>query len=378
MRVALVHDYLSQDGGAERVLFALHKIWPEAPIFVLFHDKGKIGYIPSEVVHESFFSHLPLVKKVFQWYLPFMPMATERHHLSDYDVVISSSSIFAKGVITAPTTLHISYCHTPARFLWADGHNYLSELKSGRFVKSILPLIIHRLRLWDQMSTTRVDRFIANSHTVRQRIWKYYRRDSVVIHPPVDSSLFHVSDTVGDYFLAGGRLVPYKRLDLVIKVFNRLGLKLKIFGSGPELRYLKSIAKNNIEFLGTVSEAEKAHLMAKARAFIHPQLEDFGITPIESMAAGRPVIAYAQGGATETLTQGITGVFFSQQTWESLYNAVINFDHTTWDKEAIRAKASQYSPDVFSDQVKQAVSDLYEEFRQGFDQCPISSRHKTI
>lgn len=370
MRVALVHDYLAQDGGAERVLKALHEIWPSAPIFVLFHDPKKINYIPTDKIIESFLAKMPFIRSSFPWYLPWMPVATERHDLSKFDIVISSSSVFAKGVITPPHALHVSYCHTPARFLWADSHDYLSDLKRSRLIKIMLPALMHRLRLWDQMSTERVDQFIANSRTVRQRILKYYRRESVVIHPPVTIAQ-PTTNKVGQYFVAGGRLVPYKRLDIAIKTFNRLGWSLKIFGTGPELNYLKKIAKPNIEFLGKISEEEKADLLSQARAFIHPQLEDFGITPIESMAAGRPVIAFGQGGATETVRHNITGIFFPEQTWESLYEAVTKFKPFEWDTQKIKEHAAEYSTEKFKTEIKKQIEDYYEEFKKGWNQCQL-------
>ncbi len=371
MRVALVHDYLSQDGGAERVLKAFHEIWPEAPIFVLFHDKNKIPYFVEADVRESFISRLPWGRKKYQWYLPWMPLATERHNLHDFEVVISSTSAFAKGVLTRPNTLHISYCHTPTRYLWTDTHEYLEDLKYNRLIKAFLPRLIHHLRLWDKMSVDRVDHFIANSHTVKNRIQKYYRRDSEVIYPPVDVEKFKIANEIGDYFLAGGRLVPYKRFDLLIKVFNRLGYKLKIFGIGPELQKLKKIAKNNIEFLGLVTDEEKSELMSRAKAFLHPQVEDLGITPIESMAAGRPVIAYPVGGAGETVVHGETGIFFRDQTWESLLDTVMHFNHENWDSPKIREHAEKFGVDNFKKYIREYVEDKYEEFKKGWNQCEL-------
>lgn len=364
MKIALVHDYLSQDGGAERVLKALHEIWPEAPIFVLFHDRKKINYLDNEKIRESWLSKMPFIDNIFQWYLPLMPLATEQHHLQGFDLVFSSSSGFAKGIITSPSTLHICYCHTPPRFLWGDGNNYLSDLKNSRLIKTFLPPINHYLRLWDQTSAQRVDHFVANSQTVQKRINKYYRRLSDIISPPVDTHRFKTADKLGDYFVAGGRLVPYKRLDLAIKVFNRLQKPLKIFGIGPEYKYLKNLAKSNIEFYGKISEDEKALLLSQALAFIHPQKEDFGITPIESMAAGRPVIAYGQGGATETVIPNETGVFFDKQTWESLLNTVLNFDAQNWNSEKIRAHAQNFSADRFKSEVQKFVGEKYSEFQR--------------
>lgn len=367
MRIALVHDYLAQDGGAERVLKSLHEIWPEAPIFVLFHDKEKIKFFNNKNIHESFLAKMPFRNSSYQWYLPWMPLATEQHNLKDFDVVISTASMFAKGVITSPNTLHISYCHTPPRFLWADNYNYISDLKQNRFIKFLLPHFIHKLRIWDKMSVDRVDSFIANSRTVQQRINKYYRRESEVIYPPVE--LFSCSlRKTGDYYAAGGRLVGYKRFDLIVKAFNRLKWPLKIFGDGPELEGLKKIAKNNIEFVGQVTDEEKGAILSGARAFIHPQLEDFGITAVEAMACGRPVIAFSQGGATETIIPNETGVFFHAQTWESLFDKLLNFNYENWDSAKIREHAAKFDSPYFKTSIKKYVTDRYEEFKKGFNQ----------
>lgn len=368
MRIALVHDYLAQDGGAERVLKAFHELWPEAPIFVLFHDQKRITNFNNENIHESFLTHMPGIKNHFQWYLPLMPIATERYDLEEFDVVISSTSAFAKGVITGPHTLHISYCHTPARYLWSDTHHYVADQPYNWFVKIILPRFISRLRLWDKMSADRVDYFIANSQTVQHRIQKYYRRDSQVIAPPVDMSKLTISPNIGNYFVAGGRLVPYKYLDLVVHTFNRLRWPLIIFGTGPEYYRLKMIAKPNITFVGRITEEEKAELLSNAQAFIHPQIEDFGITALEAMGSGRPVIAYAQGGATETILPGKTGVFFYEQTWESLLDTLINFDPRQWDPATIREHAATYDMSVFKEAITHYVRDRHEEFSRGLRQ----------
>lgn len=368
MRVALVHDYLAQDGGAERVLKAFHEIWPEAPIFVLFHDEKKINYFNQENITESFLKKFPLITSRFQWYLPLMPIATEKHDLRGYDVVLSSTSTFAKGVLTHPGTLHISYCHTPTRFLWSDTDQYIADLDYNFVVKAILLPLLYRLRLWDKMSADRVDHFIANSQTVHHRIYKYYRRESDVITPAIDTTQFAPAAAVDDYFVAGGRLVPYKRLDIVVQAFNRLRQPIKIFGTGPELNRLRAMAKPNIEFLGRVSEAEKAALLSRAQAFIHPQLEDFGITPLESMASGRPVIAYAAGGATETVIPQQTGVLFPRQDWETLFDTVLHFDKTNWNSAAIQDHARQFDMANFKNKIQEYVRHRFEEFRVGMKQ----------
>ncbi|HBB38117.1 MAG: Glycosyl transferase group 1 [Candidatus Magasanikbacteria bacterium GW2011_GWD2_43_18] len=374
MKIALVHDYLSQDGGAERVLKAFHEIWPEAPIFVLFHNKKQLTQFQDADVRESFFKRLPFGRKKYQWYLPLMPLATERHNLHEFDVVLSSTSAFAKGVLTRPETLHISYCHTPTRYLWTDTHEYIADLKYNRLIKFFLPRLIHKLRLWDKMSVDRVDTFIANSGTVAHRIQKYYRRYSDIIYPPVDVSSFSISSDIRDYFVTGGRLVTYKRFDLVIHVFNRLGIPLKIFGDGPELEALKGIAKKNISFVGRVSDEEKARLLKHAKAFIHPQVEDLGITPIESMASGRPVIAFGEGGVTETVIPGETGVFFYEQTWESLLDVVLNFDHTTWDSQRIREWSTRFDEVTFKKHILSYVTKQYGVFQQDLMRCQLGVR----
>ncbi len=374
MKVALVHDYLSQDGGAERVLKALHEIWPEAPIFVLFHDKQKISGFEKANIRQSFLSHMPWHKSKYRWYLPWMPLATERHNLHGFDVVISSTSAFAKGIITRPETLHISYCHTPTRYLWTDTHEYIEDLKMNPLIKAMLPKLIHRLRLWDKMSVDRVDYFVANSNTVRNRIDKYYRRESDIIYPPVDVEDFYISHDIGDYFVSGGRLVAYKRFDLLIKTFNRLKYRLKIFGTGPKMEILKKYSKDNIEFLGKISDREKAELLSKARAFIHPQVEDFGITPIESMASGRPVIAYPMGGAAETIVAGQTGIFFREQSWESILDVIIKFDHNKWDSRLIRDYASHYGKKNFQERIKKYTQERRERFNRKLNQCKLDIR----
>ncbi len=364
MKLALVHDYLSQDGGAERVLAALHELWPEAPIFVLFHDEEKIGNFADADIRQSFLARCPGARKHFQWYLPLMPLATEYMDFSDFDVVVSSTSAFAKGILTQPGTIHISYCHTPTRYLWTETREYIAELKRSRIVKWMLPPILHRLRIWDRMSADRVDHFIANSRTVAARISKYYRRDSTVIYPPVDTDRFSIASDISDYFVTGARLVPYKRMDLVVHVFNRLRWPLKIFGDGPELEALQKIALPNIEFLGRITDAEKAELLRHAKAFIHPQVEDLGITPVESMASGRPVIAYGVGGATETVVPGVTGVFFGEQNWESLLDTLLHFDANAWDPERIRAHALQFSRMAFQEKMKKYVEERFGEIRK--------------
>ncbi|NQV88766.1 MAG: glycosyltransferase [Parcubacteria group bacterium] len=359
MKLALVHDYLIQDGGAEKVVDVMHGLWPDSPIYTLLFDQNKLPAFKGRDIRTSFLERLPLGKRKYQWYLALMPTATEHYDLSGYDVVVSSTSAFAKGVLTRDDALHICYCHTPTRYLWSDTHSYIEELRVPRIVKMLLPPLLSRLRVWDRQAADRVDVFVANSDTVRRRIKKYYRRDAHVIHPPVDTHRFAIDHGPKDYFLTGGRLVAYKRYDMVVEAANRTGIPLKIFGSGPVEKDLRLSAKKNIEFLGRVSDEEQAKLYAGARAFIHPQEEDFGITPVESMATGRPVIAYRKGGATETVVEGLSGEFFDEQSWEELADHMIRFDNSSYNPQDIKAHAEQFSRKRFEQQMRSFVEEQW-------------------
>ncbi len=352
MKIALVHDYLIQDGGAERVLQVFHDIWPDAPVYALLHDEAKFSAkLRGLDVRTSFLQKVPFSLKRYKWLMPLMPVATERYDLSEFDVVLTSTSAFAKGIITRPDTLHICYCHTPTRYLWSDTHTYINEIGLPRAVRAIMPLMLTNIRVWDRLAADRVDRFIANSRAVRHRIRKYYQRDSEVIHPPVETGRYGVSEKIDDYYVAGGRLVAYKRFDVVVRAFNKLGIPLKIFGEGPEMASLRAEAKKNIEFLGRIDEKDKVDLYSRAVAYLHPQEEDFGITSVEAMAAGRPVIAYAKGGALETVADGVTGTFIEEQSWEELANCVIRFEPERYDPMRIREHARQFDVDVFKDKM---------------------------
>ncbi|EKD76629.1 MAG: hypothetical protein ACD_43C00038G0002 [uncultured bacterium] len=366
MKIALVHDHLAQDGGAEKVLQAFQQIWPTAPTYVIvYNPKAAHASFRAKDIRTSFLQHWPLGIKRYQWFFPVMPTAVEGYDLSEFDVVLSSTASFAKGVITRPHTLHICYCHTPTRYLWSDTHAYVRELGVPGVVKWLLPFFLTYVRLWDKMAADRVDMFIANSQLVQNRITKYYSTQSDVIYPPIDTSKFSVGP-VGDYFLTGGRLVPYKRFDVVIEAFNRLGRKLKVFGSGPEYQTLRAQAGNTVEFVGRVSEAELAKLYSGALAFINPQVEDFGITMVEAMASGRPVLAFAAGGALEIIKPGVTGELFSYQTWEDLADMVVKFDATHYNPTTIRAEAERYSIDQFKTKIKQYVESAYGNFTPRF------------
>ncbi len=358
MKIALVHDHLTQEGGAERVLKVFKEIYPEAPVFTLIYDKKKMGhYFKDEDIRTSFLQKIPWGVKKYKWFLPLMPAATENYKLDDFDLVLSSSSAFAKGVVTPPHTSHICYCHTPTRYLWSDTHSYVEELSYNKIIKKALPLVLTKLRTWDRMAAERVDNFIANSETVQKRIKKYYNKKSDIIHPPVATKKFGIFPKTENYYLAGGRLVPYKRFDLIVQAFNRLGIPLKIFGNGPEEEKLKEAAKSNIEFLGRVPDEELRELYGKCIAFIHPQEEDFGIMAVEAMSAGRPVIAYGKGGALETIREGETGEFFYHQNWEELGDKIIRFRPEKYNPQIIKNHAEQFDTDNFKNKIQSYVKE---------------------
>lgn len=364
MKIALVHEYLNQFGGAERILLTLCTIFPDAPIFTLFYDKNATGGVfEGRDIRTSFLQNTPFVKKHHRSFPLLMPLAIEQFDFSPpgggFDVVISISASFAKGIITKPNTKHICFCLTPPRFLWDDSHKFVEEFGYSQFVKTVLPPFISYLRIWDKEASYRVDEFWAISDFVKQRIRKYYQRESQVIYPPVDIKKFQTKNWepgTGDYFLMVGRLVSYKRFDLGIKAFNNLGFPLKIVGDGLERRKLKKLAGKNVQFLGSVPDNQLVGLYSKAQALIFPQEEDFGIVPLEAMASGKPVIAFRDGGAVETIVEGKTGLFFDEQTVGSLVQAVKNFNPSKFNPENCRKQAERFDARVFKQKVLEKLT----------------------
>ena len=356
MKVALVHDYLNQYGGAERVLQALSEIFPEAPIYTLIYDKKRTGYVFSnKKIYTSFLQKIPFAKSYHRAFLLLMPLGIEQFDLSSYDLVISDSASYAKGIITLPSTVHICYCHTPIRYAWDDSYRYIKEFGYPSFFKKIIPFFLNYIRIWDVQASKRVDYFIANSKFVKRRIKKYYRRKAEVIYPPVETKKFFISNSNKDYFLMVGRFLPYKRFDLAISVFNKLKLPLKIVGDGPEKSKLKKLALPNIEFLGLVSDEKLAKLYSNCKALIFPQEEDFGIVALEAMASGRPVIAYKGGGVLETVKEKETGIFFEEQTEESLMEAIRNFKESDFNPELIRNHSLKFDKEIFKQKIKEFI-----------------------
>lgn len=362
MRIALVHDYLNQYGGAERVLEAFCEIWPEAPIYTLIYDKKRTGYaFENRKIYTSFLQKIPFVKSHHRPFLFLMPTAIEQFDLTKYDLVISDSASYAKGVITRPDALHICYCHTPTRYLWDDSHKYIKEFGYPNSIQKIIPFFLNYLRLWDEAAASRVDKFIANSNFVASRIKKYYQREAEVIYPPVKADFFRPKqnsigvDKSNNYFLIVARLLPYKRIDIAIKAFNKLKLPLVIIGDGPEREKLQKIAKKNIKFVGLVSDDVLKDYYANCRAFIFPQEEDFGITAVEAMAAGRSVIAYKGGGVKEIVKEGVSGIFFDKQTVGCLIRAIQKFQTIKFNSEIIRQQALQFDKEIFKDKIKEFI-----------------------
>jgi glycosyltransferase involved in cell wall biosynthesis len=356
MRVALVHDYLNQYGGAERVLEAFSQLFPQAPIYTLLYDKKRTGYaFEGRRIYTSFLQNIPLVKSHHRPFLMLMPLAIEQFDFSQYDLVLSDSASYAKGIITSPQTLHICYCHTPIRYAWDDSHKYIEEFGYSGLIKKVIPFFMNYIRLWDEQAAQRVDKFIANSHFVAKRIKKYYHCQAKVIHPPVKTSLFYLAKQPKNYFLIVGRFLPYKRFDLAIEVFNQLGWPLKIIGDGPERKKLEKKARANIEFVGLVSDDKLKDYYAHCQAFIFPQEEDFGITAVEAMASGRPVIAYQSGGALEIIQSGTTGLFFKEQTPESLIEVLKKFKPADFNPRIIRKRAMEFDQERFKEKIKEFI-----------------------
>lgn len=356
MKVALVHDHLVQDGGAERVLRVLMRMWPDAPVYTLVFDRKKMGpEFAAKDIRTSYLQKLPGSRRFYKGLLPLIPGAFRRFDLSGYDLVVSSASGFAKGVRTGDAP-HVCYCHTPIRYIWSDSERYIRELPYPGPVKWLIKLIRPRLRRADLKGADGVDAFVANSRHVAARIKRYYERESTVIYPPVDISRFMPSDTRGGYFLIATRLEPYKRVDLAIEAANRLKLTLKIMGGGTDESRLRKLAGPTVEFLGRVSDDERTKLFAEADALLNPQEEDFGITTVESLASGVPVIAFAVGGAAEILEDGKTGILFREQNAESLAAALDGFDRTRFDSQALRARAGEFSEERFAKELRESTA----------------------
>lgn len=359
VQTALVHDYLNQYGGAERVLEALHELVPHAPVYTSIYDPAAMPVqMHTWDIRTSFMQRLPAWRRYFRHYFMLYPWAFESFDMRPYNLIISSSSAYGKGIIPAPGATHICYCHTPMRFAWQTDQ-YVARERIDGIRRRVMQPMLAALRRWDVASATRVTHFIANSKVVAERINMHYGRSATIIPPPVDLAPFR-NQPPGDYFLTGGRLVPYKRIDLAIRACTALGVPLVVFGDGRDKAELMALAGPTIRFVGRVSEQERLDLYAGCKAFLFPGEEDFGITPLEAMAAGRPVIAFHGGGALDTVVEGATGVFFHIQEPEALRNAIIRAEHIQWDAGAIRTHAEYFGRDRFVARMRDFIANHHE------------------
>lgn len=359
LRVALVHEFLTQYGGAERVLDTFLEIWPEAHIYTLIYDKKKMGQFYDRFnIKTSFLEKLPAPSPAgYKWWLALYPKAIEQFDFSDYDLVLSDSSAFSKGVKVPLSAKHICYMHTPTRYLWSVTKEYLHDAPIPNFIRPLIPPLIKYLRAWDYRAAQRPQYIIANSQNVAKRIEKFYNRKAEeIIFPPVDTVKFHISNGKKKYWLVVARQEPYKRTDLVIKAANILKINLKVCGGGSKADKLKEIAGPTVEFTGRLSDEELANLYSNAKGFIFPQEEDAGITPLEAMASGLPVIAYGKGGALESVIAGTCGEFFPEQTVESLIKVLKDFQPEKYHPEIIRNHAKKFDKEIFKEKIKAFVN----------------------
>ncbi len=403
MRIALIHDFLIRHGGAERVLQALCEIFPEAPIFTLLYDEKKMGkFFPKEKIKTSFLQKFPkFLRNHYKYLLPLLPLAPETMDLRDFDLVVSSSSSFAKGIVPRVNTLHICYCHNPMRFVWDYSHSYLKDQKKS-FFNPFMKTVLHFLRIWDRNAAQRVDYFIANSRATQKRIWKYYRRESTVIYPPVLGQFERAQKVTfgerssrpsearlrsGDpacssafggnharkqcltspkatfprpgeeYFLIVSQLTPYKKIDMAVAAFNKLKLPLVIIGEGPERKKLEKMAKENIKFLGWQPDEIVWQYYQNCIAFIFPGEDDFGIAPVEAMGFGKPVLSLRRGGALETVVEAVTGEFFDEPDPAVLADGVrrLRENLKNYDSEKIKEHAQKFNKERFVNEIKNFV-----------------------
>jgi len=370
LKVAIVHEWFVNYAGSERVVEQMLQIFPQAEVFGLvdFLPEGRRGFLEGIKVKTTFIQNLPWSRGHFRNYFPFFPMAVESHDLRGYDLILSSSHMVSKGLICNQNQLHISYCHSPCRYAWDLFHQYLEEagLKSG--IKGILAqYFLHRLRSWDIISINRVGHFIANSDYIGRRIKHVYQRDYEVVYPPVDVEKFQCQTKKKDYYFAASRLVPYKKMDVIVKAFQKMpDKKLIVVGSGNDDGNIRSITGPNIEFRKEANGHEFSTLLSEAKAFVFAAEEDFGITMAEAQACGTPVIAFGRGGAAEIVTDGKSGILFWEQTDGSLMEAVKKFESqgVEWKPDLISASAERFSNQNFRSNLLQCLSEKWKQFRR--------------
>lgn len=373
MKKALIHDWFSTYAGAEKCVESFTDIWDDFEIYSLIDflsgaDRDKI--LKGKRAHTSFIQKLPFAKDKYRNYLPLFPLAIEQFDLSGYDVVLSSSHAVAKGILTHSNQLHIAYVHTPIRYAWDLYHQYLRESGLDRGLKGALAkYFLHKIRLWDASTANRVDHYVANSRYIARRIQKTYGKSSDVIYPPVDVDKFRLREAKEEFYLTASRMVPYKKIDLIVEAFSQTDKKLLVIGDGPDMAKIKSKAGKNVELLGFASDETMADLMGRAKAFVFAAEEDFGITPVEAQACGTPVICFGRGGARETVRDGESGLYFMEQNAKELLAAVAKFEqnYDKFEPTKIRENSLKFSRARFEAEIKSYVEKKYEEFKDGLN-----------
>lgn len=364
LKIAIIHDYLNQYGGAERVLELFHKMFPWAPVYTLVHDPKMIpNTYQAWDIHCSFLNKLPGIKRHYEKYIFLFPMAVESFDLGSYDLILSNSSAWAKGAKKTKNAFHVCYMLNAMRFVWDWRENALAE--HCLIIRPLLNGLLNQIKRWDLTTAQNPDMVLVDSKEVQSRVRKYYGRESQILYPAIDTDYFMPGDHgTEDYYLLVSRLKPYKRVDIAIKAFNRNGRCLKIAGDGPEISRLKKMATGKIEFTGKVSDQQLLRLYQKCRALIFTPLEDFGITPLEAQACGRPVIAFGQGGALETVVEGQTGMFYSRQDPEDLANKIDEFEKREFSSDLIRQHALRFNIDEFMKKFKEKLGEGYSNFKK--------------
>ena len=368
MKKALIHDWFSVYAGAEKCVESFTNIWDDFEIYSLIDflsDEDREIILKGRKAHTSFVQNLPKAKTKYRNYLPFFPLAIEQFNLSKYDVILSSSHAVAKGVLTHSDQLHISYVHTPIRYAWDLYHQYLKESGLDKGLKGKLAkYFLHKIRIWDISTINRVDHYIANSHYIARRIKKVYGRESTVIYPPVDVEKFQLCAKKEEFYLTASRMVPYKKIDLIVEAFSKTDKKLVVIGTGPDMEKIKGFAGKNIEFLGFAPDEVLLDHMQRAKSFVFAAEEDFGIVPVEAQACGTPVICLDKGGTKETVIDGLTGVHFQEQKVNDLLEAIEKFENLEFNPTQIREHALKFSKERFEKEIKEFVDEKYEIFRK--------------
>ncbi len=369
MKKALVHDWFSVYAGAEKCVESFTNIWDDFEVYSLIDflsDKDRELILKGKKANTSFVQNLPKAKDKYRNYLPLFPLAIEQFDLSEYDVILSSSHAVAKGVLTHSNQLHISYVHTPIRYAWDLYHQYLRESGLDKGLKGKLAkYFLHKIRIWDLSTANRVDHYIANSHYIARRIKKVYGKESTVIYPPVDVEKFELCEQKEEFYMTASRMVPYKKIDMIVEAFSKTDKKLVVIGTGPDMEKIKAKAGKNIELMGYQSDEVMINMMQRAKAFIFAAEEDFGITPVEAQACGTPVICLGKGGTKETVIDMVSGVHFMEQTVEALLEAVEKFENNidSFELKKIRENALRFSKERFEKEIKEFVEEKYEIFK---------------